>query len=78
MQFDPDLLVLPLILFMALVLPLWIIFHYLTVWRRERRARGDQHRDEQELIGVARRLEERLDAIEDILDHDHPDWRTRR
>ncbi len=73
-----ELIFVPLVLFLVLVMPLWIVFHYLTLWKRERRQHaGEVHRD-QELQELAHRLEDRLDAIESILDNDAPAWRTHK
>lgn len=77
MEFDVELIFVPLIVFVVLVLPIWIVLHYLTVWKRERRARNDERHHQGEMNAVATGLEERLDAIESILDTDAPDWRKK-
>ena len=53
----------------------WIIFHYVTQWKR---ARGLSIEDENLLDGLhdlARRLDERLATIERIVAADKPNWR---
>lgn len=53
----------------------WIIFHYVTQWKR---ARGLSVEDENLLDGLhdlARRLDERLATIERIVAADNPNWR---
>ena len=65
----------PLVLFVFFVMPLWIIFHYITIWKRERRQTRADSSSNKELHELAHRLEERLDAIESILDADAPEWR---
>lgn len=53
----------------------WIIFHYVTQWKR---ARGLSIEDENLLDGLhdlARRLDERLSTIERIVAADNPNWR---
>jgi phage shock protein B len=53
----------------------WIIFHYVTQWKR---ARGLSIEDENLLDGLhdlARRLDDRLSTIERIVAADNPNWR---
>jgi phage shock protein B len=53
----------------------WIIFHYVTQWKR---ARGLSIEDENLLDGLhdlARRLDDRLQTIERIVAADNPNWR---
>lgn len=55
----------------------WIILHYVTQWRR---ARGLSVEDENlldDLHELARRLEDRLQTIERIVEADNPGFRTR-
>jgi phage shock protein B len=53
----------------------WMVFHYVTQWKR---ARGLSIEDENLLDGLhdlARRLDERLATIERIVAADNPNWR---
>ncbi|WP_454882775.1 envelope stress response membrane protein PspB [Sphingomonas oryzagri] len=53
----------------------WIIFHYVTQWKK---ARGLSIEDENLLDGLhdlARRLDDRLSTIERIVAADNPNWR---
>ncbi|MBV8120319.1 MAG: envelope stress response membrane protein PspB [Alphaproteobacteria bacterium] len=65
------------ILFLVVVAPVWIICHYLTQWRTSRRLSGDDEKALGELWQSARRMEERLEALEKILDNEAPGWRMR-
>jgi phage shock protein B len=70
-------LAVPAIIFMAVVAPLWVIFHYLTRWRS---AKGLSREDEAmlaELWASAERMEERIATLERILDAESPDWRSK-
>lgn len=73
----------PLIVFLVVVVPLWLLFHYLTKWKQMKQGEPGQGRvavDKQELIRLrdtARRLEQRLDSLEKILDAESPGWRNR-
>jgi len=63
------------ILFMTIVAPLWIIFHYTTVWKQQKTITGEDERILEDLFDGAERMEARLDAIERILDQDDANWR---
>ncbi len=65
------------VLFMVVVAPVWIVFHYITQWRSQR---GLTAQDEQllaELWEIANRLEGRIQSLERVLDSEAPNWRTR-
>lgn len=67
----------PLIVFMVIVAPLWIVFHYITQWKN---SKGLSQEDEAllaELWASAEKMEERISTLERILDAEAPDWRTR-
>ena len=54
----------------------WILFHYVTQWKR---ARGLSIEDENlldELHETARRLDDRLRSIERIVAADNPNWKA--
>jgi len=66
-----------MILMLTIVVPLWIIFHYVTKWKQ---MKGITSEDELSLSDLRRssdKLEERLRTMERILDSEVPDWRSR-
>ncbi len=65
------------ILFLVVVAPIWIIFHYITQWRQARRLSGEDEKALGELWQSARRMESRIDALEKVLDAEAPGWRMR-
>ncbi len=65
----------PLILFLSIVAPLWIIFHYVTRWRTAKTLSGEDEKMLQELWQSAARIEERIQTLERILDADGKGWR---
>ncbi len=65
----------PLILFLSIVAPLWIIFHYVTRWRTAKTLSGEDEKMLQELWQSAARMEERIQTLERILDADGKGWR---
>lgn len=65
------------VLFMVVVAPVWIVFHYITQWRSQR---GLTAQDEQmlaELWEIANRLEGRIQSLERVLDNEAPNWRNK-
>lgn len=77
MGFDSDIILVPMTLFLTVVMPIWIVFHYITIWRREKRQRRQEKTSYLDLQAQAERMEDRLDSIESILDADAPQWRSR-
>jgi phage shock protein B len=65
------------IIFLVIVAPIWIIFHYVTQWRQARRLSSDDEKALGELWQSARRMEGRIDALEKVLDAEAPGWRMR-
>lgn len=69
-------LAIPLTLFILFVLPVWLWLHY-----NNRTARGELNQSEQQrlvqLSEDAARMRERIQALEAILDAEHPNWRER-
>ena len=79
----PWALAVPGIVFLVIVAPLWLLFHYVTVWKRMRAGTAGPGRiviDRAELErmrGLAEQLERRLESVETILDAEMPEWRSR-
>jgi len=65
------------ILLLTVCLPLWIIFHYIT---KMKTAKGLTAEDEKMLTEVwesTKKMEERIQTLERILDIESPTWRRR-
>ena len=76
----PWALAIPVIIFLGVIVPIWITFHYITVWMRMRSgntANPAARAELDTLREVADRLEQRLVSIETILDADAPNWRRK-
>jgi phage shock protein B len=73
----------PLIVFLSVVLPIWIIFHYVTKWKQMGQAGAGEgqtvveRKELKRLRQTAVALEERIDALETILDAEAPEWRKK-
>ncbi len=66
------------IVFVALVMPLWLLLHYLTQWRQNRGLSNEDEGMLRDLWESAERMEERIATLEEILDRDTPEWRRRQ
>ncbi len=64
-------------LFVAIVLPVWIVSRFLSQWRSNRRLSGDDEKRMGELWEVANRMENRVANLEKILDSETPGWRNK-
>ncbi len=65
------------IVFMAVVMPLVIVFHYRTRWKA---MQGPSAADLQETLALreaAMRMEQRIENLESVLDSEAPGWRSR-
>jgi phage shock protein B len=63
----------PLILFLVIVAPIWIIAHYVTRWRMAKTLSPEEEKQFAELWRIAERMEERIDSVERILEAEGPD-----
>ena len=62
----------PLILFLVIVAPIWIIAHYITRWRLAKTLTPEDEKQFAELWRIAERMEERIDSVERILEAEEP------
>jgi phage shock protein B len=74
-------LAVPVIIFVALVMPIWLTLHYRTQWARMRHVEvGDGEvaisKDElARLQRIAVKLDERIVSLEQVLGSEFPNWR---
>jgi phage shock protein B len=68
----------PAILFTVVVAPLWLIFYYVTKWKTQRQVGRLDEKTLNEMYGIAHRLENRIAALEKLLDIEAPGWRDTR
>ena len=76
----PWALAIPVIIFVGAIVPLWITFHYITVWLRLRKGGSASAEDRAEMEALrqsADRLEQRMASLETILDSEAPNWRKK-
>ncbi len=67
----------PIILFMIIVAPIWIIMHYRSKNTKQSGISESEHQRLQELTGIADSMMERIETLESILDTESPNWRKK-
>lgn len=67
-----------LIVFLAIPAPLFIILYFMSKWKQSRELSSADEEMLEELWTLSQRLEERLEALETILDNEAPDWRRKQ
>jgi phage shock protein B len=72
-----ELIGIALIVFIAVPAPLFIILYFITQWKRSREISGGDEKLLEDLWSLSQRLEERLEALETILDSELPEWRRK-
>ena len=76
-------LAVPGIIFIGFILPLWITYHYITVWMRMRGGTAKpgkvviERAELDRMRALAEKLEQRIESLETILDAEAPEWRRR-
>ena len=72
-----ELLAIAVIVFIAIPAPLFIVLHFISKWKQSREISGGDEQMLEDMWLLARRLEERLESLESILDSELPDWRRK-
>jgi len=73
----------PLIILLSVVMPIWILVHYITKWKMMKNAGagdGETVVNRKELLRLretATSLESRVASLETILDAQAPNWRQK-
>lgn len=65
-----------IIFFCSIVLPIWLVLHYLTKWRTSRALSKEDAEILESLWIKASRMEERVEVLETILDTQSKSWRS--
>jgi phage shock protein B len=65
------------LLLVTVCFPLWIIFHYLTKMKTSRGLTAEDEKMLSEVWESTKRMEERIQTLERILDIESPTWRSR-
>lgn len=74
---DPDILMAPIIIFMVIVAPIWLILHYRSKRQINQGLSEDEYQQLTELSQAADKMSARIQTLEAILDAETPDWRNK-
>lgn len=72
-----ELLIAPIIIFMVIVAPIWLILHYKSKRQINQGLSEDDYHKLSELAELADIMAERIKTLEAILDAETPDWRNK-
>lgn len=72
-----EILMVPVIIFMALVAPIWLILHYRSKGKMSQGLSDDERKKLRELANIADEMADRIQTLEAILDAEAPDWRSK-
>ncbi|SFC86336.1 envelope stress response membrane protein PspB [Pseudoalteromonas denitrificans] len=72
-----EIVMVPFILFMIFVAPLWLILHYKSKKQVSQGLSEHEHRQLIELSNKAEKMAERVQTLESILDAEAPQWRSK-
>ena len=70
-----EMLFVPMVLFMVIVAPTWIVMHYRSVNRSSSQLSEDDRQALEEMLVAVDQIADRIESLESILDADHPNWR---
>ena len=68
---------LAIVLFLTIVIPLIVVLHFVTKWKQSREISGDDEKMLEDMYVMSQRMEERIVALETILEDELPDWRKK-
>ncbi|KZN41257.1 envelope stress response membrane protein PspB [Pseudoalteromonas luteoviolacea] len=76
-MFDAEILVAPVVLFLIVVAPLWLILHYKSKKQLSQGLSEHEHRQLLELAHKTEKMAERVETLEALLDQESPEWRRK-
>jgi phage shock protein B len=72
-----EILVAPVIIFMIIVAPIWLILHYRSKRQISQGFSEEEYTQLSELSELADKMADRIKTLEAILDAETPDWRNK-
>jgi len=72
---DNEIIVVPLILFMIFVAPIWVIMHYRSKNKMSEGLSDSELAQLNDLANRAEKMADRIKTLEAILDAESPNWR---
>ncbi len=76
-MFNAEVLMAPIIVFMVVVAPLWLILHYRSKKQVSQGLSEHEHRQLLQLAQKADKMAERVETLEALLDQEAPQWRRK-
>lgn len=76
-MFDSNVIIVPFVIFMIFVAPLWLILHYRSKKQVSQGLSEHEHRQLLELAQKAEKMADRLETLEALLDQESPQWRRK-
>lgn len=76
-MFDLSVLEAPIIVFMVIVAPIWLVLHYKSKKKLSQGLSEHEHRQLSELAAKADKMSQRVDTLETLLDQESPQWRSK-
>jgi len=67
----------PIIVFLVIVAPIWLILHYRSKKQLSQGLSEEEIRTLNDLAGQAEKMADRIQTLESILDSESPDWRSK-
>jgi phage shock protein B len=68
----------PVVVFMVVVAPIWIVFHYRSKARTVDGLSAGERAELEDMIDVANKMAARIETLEAILDVESPGWREKQ
>ena len=72
-----EIIVVPVIIFMLIVAPIWLILHYRSKRQISQGLSEEEYIQLSELSELADKMADRIKTLEAILDAETPDWRDK-
>jgi len=66
-----------LIVIFSVPVPVFIVLYFVTKWKQSREISGGDEKMMEDLWQLSLRLEDRMEALETILDNEVSDWRKK-
>ena len=70
--------IIPLVVFLVFVAPLWIILHYKSQAQSKNGLSTGERAELEEMVDVANKMAARIETLEAILDIESPEWREKQ
>lgn len=67
----------PIVVFLVIVAPIWLVLYYGTRRREANTLSADHHHVLNQMMSALERMDDRLGTLEKILDAEDPRWREK-